>query len=146
MGGDGRKHALQARIARPERRGAQRRDFSQGRVVIVGAGPTGAALSYLLARRGIGVVLLERERTFDRVFRGEALMPSGLDAIRQMGVAPALEQLPHVVVPCMELFVDRRRVLRADWPELAGPNAACAISQPALISLLVDRAVATGAC
>jgi 2-polyprenyl-6-methoxyphenol hydroxylase-like FAD-dependent oxidoreductase len=31
-----------------------------GRVVIVGAGPAGAALAYLLARRGVEVALLER--------------------------------------------------------------------------------------
>lgn len=51
------------------------------RVLIVGAGPTGVALSLLLARRGIHVVLLDREGNFERVFRGEALMPSGVEAI-----------------------------------------------------------------
>ncbi len=45
------------------------------RVAIVGAGPAGAALAYLLARRGIGVALIERQSDFAREFRGEGLMP-----------------------------------------------------------------------
>ncbi|MCZ6459501.1 MAG: FAD-dependent oxidoreductase, partial [Gammaproteobacteria bacterium] len=35
-------------------------------VVIVGAGPAGASLGYLLSRRGIEVTLLERRRDFAR--------------------------------------------------------------------------------
>ncbi|MEM7793988.1 MAG: FAD-dependent oxidoreductase, partial [Cyanobacteria bacterium P01_C01_bin.118] len=47
-------------------------------VIIVGAGPAGASLAFLLARAGLRVTLLERETTFDRVFRGEGLMPAGM--------------------------------------------------------------------
>lgn len=112
--------------------------------MIVGAGPAGAALSLLLARRDIDVTLVEREPDFGRVFRGEALMPSGLAALYQLGMREALERLPHVVVPCMELYIEGARIVRADWPELSGNNAAIAISQPALIDLLVQEAAATG--
>ncbi len=62
-------------------------------VVIVGAGPTGAALSLLLVKRGIAVKLIEASRNFRRVFRGEGLMPSGLEllfcAIRLQPLLPA---------------------------------------------------------
>src|SRR5262249_26392733 len=40
-----------------------------GRVLIVGAGPAGMALAYLLARRGVGVTVLETHLDFGRVFR-----------------------------------------------------------------------------
>ncbi len=111
------------------------------RVLIVGAGPTGAALSYLLARRGIEVVLLEREEDFGRVFRGEALMPSGVDALAQMGLGEAFERLPQRRVERLELFMEGRRVLRAAWPETSGPeNAVRAVSQPALLEMLVAAA------
>ena len=50
-----------------------------GHVVIVGAGPAGASLSYLLARRGVEVTLIERRRDFSREFRGEVLLPGGLE-------------------------------------------------------------------
>jgi 2-polyprenyl-6-methoxyphenol hydroxylase-like FAD-dependent oxidoreductase len=44
-----------------------------GRVVIVGAGPAGTTLAYLLARRGVGVTVLEMHHDFARAFRGEGL-------------------------------------------------------------------------
>jgi 2-polyprenyl-6-methoxyphenol hydroxylase-like FAD-dependent oxidoreductase len=52
--------------------------------VIVGAGPCGTALALLLARRGFDVIVLEQENRFDRVFRGEALMPGDVGVIAQM--------------------------------------------------------------
>jgi len=45
------------------------------KTVIVGAGPAGAATALLLARAGVAVTLIERETSFERVFRGEGLMP-----------------------------------------------------------------------
>ena len=47
------------------------------RVIIVGAGPGGATLAYLLARRGIDVVLLER-RTLPGSFAERFLCPAHL--------------------------------------------------------------------
>ena len=56
---------------------------SETTVIVVGAGPAGVSLAYLLASRGISVTLLERHRDFSREFRGEVLLPSGLDALQQ---------------------------------------------------------------
>lgn len=114
------------------------------RILIVGAGPTGAALSFLLARRGIEVVLLERELGFDRVFRGEALMPSGVEAIEQMGLREQFDRLPKRFVECMEFYVDGTRIVRADWPEISGPNGVHVVSQPALLEMLTRAAAAQG--
>ena len=66
-----------------------------GRVVIVGAGPAGMALAYLLARRGVGVTVLEMHHDFARAFRGEGLQRSGIDAFRQMGLGEQFDRLPH---------------------------------------------------
>jgi len=74
---------------------ARTRPGAAARVVIVGAGPAGAALAFLLARRGVEVVLIERHNDFAREFRGEALMPTGVDAISQMGLRSELDSLPH---------------------------------------------------
>ena len=49
--------------------------------IVVGAGPAGALLAYMLAHRGVSVTLLERQSDFSREFRGEVLMPSGIAAI-----------------------------------------------------------------
>src|SRR5262249_30440837 len=77
---------------------------SPGRVVIVGAGPGGMALAYLLARRGVAVTVLESHQDFARSFRGEGLQRSGIDAFRQMGLGERLDQLPHVELKTIEIY------------------------------------------
>lgn len=77
-------------------------------VVIVGAGPTGATLALLLAKRGITVSLVEAATDFHRVFRGEGLMPSGLDALKQMGLSEILQQIPHRKFDAWEVILGKK--------------------------------------
>ena len=62
---------------------------------VVGAGPAGAILSFMLARKGIPVMLLESHLDFDRDFRGDTLHPSILEVMDELGLADRLLQLPH---------------------------------------------------
>jgi 2-polyprenyl-6-methoxyphenol hydroxylase-like FAD-dependent oxidoreductase len=62
---------------------------------IVGAGPAGAILSLLLARKGIAVTLLELHKDFERDFRGDTIHPSVLEVLEQIGLSKKLHQLPH---------------------------------------------------
>jgi len=62
---------------------------------IVGAGPGGAILALLLARRGVPVTLLEQHRDFDREFRGDTIHPSVMEILDQIGLADKLHQIPH---------------------------------------------------
>ena len=48
---------------------------------MVGGGPAGVMLSYLLARAGTPVTLLEAHHDFDRDFRGDTIHPSTLEAL-----------------------------------------------------------------
>ena len=48
---------------------------STTRCAVVGGGPGGVVLAYLLARAGMPVTLLESRPDFDRRFRGDALAP-----------------------------------------------------------------------
>src|SRR5437899_12060321 len=93
-------------------------------IVVVGAGPAGAALSYLLARRGIAVTLLERHTDFAREFRGEALMPSGVDAFAQMGLGAALDRLPQTHIRRLEVYRGARCLFRVSIDDLGvdGPR------------------------
>jgi 2-polyprenyl-6-methoxyphenol hydroxylase-like FAD-dependent oxidoreductase len=107
-------------------------------VVIVGAGPAGASLTYLLARRGVSVTLLERHPDFERAYRGEGLQPSGVDAFRQMGLASALARLPQATVDTIELYQNAR--LRARIATAAFGLSGTFVSQPAMLDMLVSEA------
>lgn len=64
-------------------------------VRVVGGGPGGMLLAYLLARAGIPVTLLEGHRDFDRRFRGDSLHPWTLETLDELGLADDLLRLPH---------------------------------------------------
>ncbi|MBW4481507.1 MAG: FAD-dependent monooxygenase [Tildeniella torsiva UHER 1998/13D] len=108
-------------------------------VVIVGAGPTGATLALLLARQGIPVTLVEAAHNFQRQFRGEGLMPSGLDALNQMGLGPLLETIPHRPLSAWEFWLNDRRLFRADEP-LGSAHPCTLVSQPPLLEALIQAA------
>jgi 2-polyprenyl-6-methoxyphenol hydroxylase-like FAD-dependent oxidoreductase len=105
-----------------------------GSVLIIGAGPAGAALAFLLARRGIAVTLLEKHRDFARAFRGEGLQASGINALVQMGLGDKLAQLPQVSVKFIELHRGGRLRTRINTEQLG--FAAQFVSQPALLEML----------
>src|SRR5438105_11471874 len=65
------------------------------RCCVVGGGPAGVMLAYLLARQGIDVMLLESHQDFDRDFRGDTLHPSSLEILDELGLADEVLKLPH---------------------------------------------------
>ncbi len=93
---------------------------------IVGAGPAGAVLALLLARKGIPVMLLEAHMDFDREFRGDTIHPSILNILNEIGLADRLLQIPHTrlsrvgvqTANGMITFADLTR-LHTDYPYIA---------------------------
>ncbi|MEM7797291.1 MAG: FAD-dependent oxidoreductase, partial [Cyanobacteria bacterium P01_C01_bin.118] len=108
-------------------------------VIIVGAGPAGASLAFLLARAGLRVTLLERETTFDRVFRGEGLMPAGMDALAQIGVLSLLNSMPHRRLESWHIHLGGKEVFVIPEPDL-GDLSLSVVSQPALLQTFVKEA------
>lgn len=105
----------------------------------MGAGPAGATLALLLAQRGIGVSLLERRRDFAREFRGEALMPSGHEALEQMGLATLLSQVPTYAPQEFAVFLNGERVLGGPLKaEDFGGRLPLAVSQPAFLQGVIE--------
>src|SRR5260370_32971928 len=109
-------------------------------VAIVGAGPAGAALAYLLARRNVDVTLLERQTDFAREFRGEALQPSGVDAFAQMGLGPQLAALPQTRLRAVELYRGATRLGRFEFALGVGDIGPTIVSQPSRPEMLVGAA------
>jgi 2-polyprenyl-6-methoxyphenol hydroxylase-like FAD-dependent oxidoreductase len=114
---------------------------ASARTIVVGAGPAGALLAFMLARRGLEVLLLERARDFAREFRGEVLMPSGLEGLEQTGLWPEVDAVPHVALRTIELYLDGVLRVRQELPEeVFGRFRPRWMSQPALLEMLVAEA------
>src|SRR5947209_1817362 len=64
-------------------------------VAIIGAGPAGCAAAIGLARRGLGVVVLEAQRRRG-VRVGETLPPSASMALRELGVWDGFIKCGHL--------------------------------------------------
>ncbi|MGB8684975.1 MAG: FAD-dependent monooxygenase [Candidatus Binatus sp.] len=106
--------------------------------IVVGAGPAGTLLAYVLARRGVLVTLLERQTDFAREFRGEILMPSGIAALREAGLHQQLDALPNLPIGTVELFRGEGRVATV---QVAGlPTPPRVVPQPAMLEMIVAEA------
>jgi len=62
---------------------------------VVGGGPAGMMLGYLLARAGVQVVVLEKHGDFFRDFRGDTVHPSTLEVFSELGLLERFLKLPH---------------------------------------------------
>lgn len=109
-------------------------------VVIVGAGPTGLTLGLLLVRSGIAVKVIESSNSFRRIFRGEALMPSGLEAIAKMGLSDILTQIPRRNIDAWQLYIENRPIFRVDEPMEPQGQPCTLISQAAFLGAVSDKA------
>ena len=110
-------------------------------VIIVGAGPGGAVLAYLLARSGVRTTLLERHTDFAREFRGEVLMPGGLEPFSQMGLWEALDSVPHTSVERFGIYANGKKVAGLELPEgVFGQYGPRWVSQPDFLEMLVGEA------
>ncbi len=85
---------------------------------IVGGGPAGAVLAYLLARAGIDVTLLEAHMDFERDFRGDTIHASVMEIMEELGLAERLLQIRHAEARKLTLDTTAGKVTIADLTRL----------------------------
>ncbi len=97
---------------------------------IVGGGPAGMVLGYLLARKGVYVTVLEKHKDFFRDFRGDTVHPSTLEVFYELGLLDELLAIPHQEVRQIGVAIGgaglryRRHHASADALEVCGADAA----------------------
>ncbi len=89
---------------------------------VVGGGPAGLMLGYLLARAGIDVVVLEKHKDFLRDFRGDTIHPSTLELMKELGVLDEFLQRPHQQLKHFKLKIAGESITIADFSKI---NAFC---------------------
>ncbi len=75
----------------------------QTQCCIVGGGPAGIMLGFLLARSGVKTVVLGRHDDFLRDFRGDTIHPSTMELMHELGILNEFLQQPHQ--PIAKAFV-----------------------------------------
>ena len=106
-------------------------------VAIIGGGPGGATLANILASRGVSTVLVERQKDFSKEFRGEGLMPSGNEVLKQIGFN--LDDVDYRKVEEINLFYKGELEANPEIDFLKRGELRW-VSQPQLLEKLIEKA------
>lgn len=116
------------------------RQSIQTEVCIVGCGPAGAFLGYLLARRGIKTVIIERHRELDREFRGEHLHSDAIELLKAVGLFDRIIELGVLPMEAIEFFEGGRRVLTVTRELFDMDHVGVHVPQKHLLTVLTEQA------
>ena len=89
------------------------------RCCVVGGGPAGMMLGYLLGRAGVDVVVLEKHADFFRDFRGDTVHPSTLQVMDELGLIDGFLKLPRQQIQQLDGIFGGTSVRIADLSRLS---------------------------
>lgn len=115
-------------------------------VVIGGGGLAGSMLGGVLARAGLGVLIVEKESAFRDRVRGELTFPWGHSEALRAGLAEPLEQVGVMPLPSLDFYLDQERVDSVEWASVAIDGLpAIGFSHPGLQNVALAWAEEQGA-
>ncbi len=85
---------------------------------IVGGGPAGMMLGYMLARAGVETIVLEKHADFLRDFRGDTIHPSTLEIMHELGILDEFLKRPHQEVTQLDGQIGDNHLTMADFTHL----------------------------
>lgn len=115
-------------------------------VAIVGGGIAGSALGGVLARAGLGVVIVEKERRFRDRVRGESIHPWGIAEGKRLGLLPVLSAAGAHELPVWQRYLERLPAPPYRWADDSVDGLPeVAVSHPRLQDAMLSWATAQGA-
>lgn len=108
-------------------------------VCIVGAGPGGALLAYLLAKKNVSVILLERHNGVAKEFRGEHLNEEGETILKKHELFDAVEELGLLRMETLEYW-HNGELFKTILPEAQVGHLGIHVPQAHLLTVILDEA------
>lgn len=107
-------------------------------VCIVGAGPSGALLAHLLAKKGLSVLLLEQSGALGKSFRGEHLNEEGETILKSHGLFEAVEALGLLRMEKLEYCI-RGKALKTITPDATVGHLGIHVPQAHLLTAILQE-------
>ncbi|MGB3635107.1 MAG: NAD(P)/FAD-dependent oxidoreductase [Rubrobacteraceae bacterium] len=113
-------------------------------LVVVGAGPGGAATAYYASRAGLNVLLLDRQEFPRDKACGDGLMPHAASEVALMGLSDWLDEAPHGKFSGFTIYTKTAHLRQNVPPTFHGPHG-YVIKREETDSKLLERATEAGA-
>lgn len=108
-------------------------------VCVIGAGPGGALLAYLLAKAGLSVVLLEKQPTLGKAFRGEILNGEGEVVLNKHQILSFLAEGTALPLTHIEYWSDGK-IVKTLLPDSLDGNVGIHVPQGDLLNAIINQA------
>ena len=108
-------------------------------VCIVGAGPGGALLSYLLNQKGISTMLIERQPHLHKSFRGELLNVDGEAILNKHGLYSLIQQRGALLLEQIQYW-ENGQIIHTVSPGNGESHVGIHVPQDHLLEAIVSHA------